>query len=306
MSSPAPRAVEVDAPAKVNLLLRVMDRRPSGYHELETLFQAVGLYDRLYLARTLEPGVTLEVLEADLGPAEDNLVFRAARAYLEAAGAREGVRVRLHKRIPAGSGLGGGSSDAGAALRALDRVFDGAVAQPALMELGARLGSDVPFFLGPSPLALGEGRGERLTPLPALPEAALVLGLPPVRIATGSAYEQLALAREVMGSGAPPPVLAGSPPGDWPRVAEVALNDFETVVVPAHPAVGRALRALRTGDALLTLLSGSGGAVFGVYPDPARAAEAAEAARRAAPETRFLTVPTLVTMPAPREAPLEP
>jgi 4-diphosphocytidyl-2-C-methyl-D-erythritol kinase len=301
--SSAPRAVSIEAPAKVNLLLRVLGRLPSGYHELETLFQAVGLYDRLVVERTNEAGVAVEATGLDAGPVEDNLAGRAARTYLDEAGVPDGVRVRLDKVIPAGAGLGGGSSDAAAVLRALDRLYEGAVAPDRLRELGAALGSDVPFFLGASPFALGEGRGERLTPLPPLPQAAIVLGLPPAHVATGPAYAALARARQRDGSGVPKRVLQRGPPGDWHGVAEVALNDFEHVVLPGYRAVTRALRALQQGESPLALLSGSGSAVFALHPDLQLAEAAAAAAGVLAPDTVFLAVPTLTSWPPVRDEP---
>lgn len=294
-------AVEVAAPAKVNLLLRVLDRRADGFHELETLFQAIDFGDRLTLARSETPGVELEVVGAELGPAADNLVVRAARAFLDRWAPGGGVRVTLEKRVPAGAGLGGGSSDAGATLRALPGLFGVDVAGDELHPLASELGSDVPFFLGPSGYAVATGRGERTRGLPPLPEAWLVVGLPPVHVATGPAFGALAEARR--GGPAPRPVLGASPPpSTWSEVARLASNDFESGVVERYPEVGRALDALRQGEPELALLSGSGGAVFAVHRARPRAEAAADQARAHAPSSRFVVARTLGLLPPPEPA----
>lgn len=287
-------SVEVLAPAKVNLHLRILARRPDGFHELDTVFQAVGLTDRLRLARTPEAGVRLQVRGADLGPPEQNLVMRAARGFVDRVPVAGGVRIELEKGIPAGAGLGGGSSDAAATIRALESLFEVALSPDGRLALAAELGSDVPFFLGPGGRALGQGRGERLIPLPPLPPAWLVLGLPPVHVATGPAYELLARSRQGTDVGHPP---GTGPVSEWYQVARQAVNDFEPVVAAAYPAVARALEAVRVAGPLLALLSGSGGAVFAVHLGRAAAEQAAAEARRAAPDVPFVVAPTLDELP---------
>jgi 4-diphosphocytidyl-2-C-methyl-D-erythritol kinase len=255
----------VAAPAKVNLLLRVLRRRPDGFHELATVFQAVSLSDvvEVELGGT---DVELAVEGAELGPAEENLAVRAVRVFQEAAGGPEGVQVRLRKEIPAGAGLGGGSSDAAAVLRALQRLTGSPLDAAGLLHLGAGLGSDVPFFLGRSPLAAATGRGERLHPWSPLPPAWLVLVLPPAHVSTPGAYRALAESREAgdsPASGVAPPELPPEPSG-WDEVVGWMENDFEAVVPGRHPPVDRALAALREVGARRVLLSGSGGACFAV------------------------------------------
>lgn len=274
--------VTLDAPAKVNLVLRVLERdEATGYHRLETVFQAVALADRLSIevGRAGAPAVELEVSGADVGPPEENLVTRAARAFLARIGAEARLRIGLEKRIPAGAGLGGGSSDAAAALRALNILFGERLAPSTLHELGAALGSDVPFFLCGSPTALAWGRGDRLRPVSPLPVAPVLLVLPGVHVATADAYE--ALAKERAGPGFPAEPRAGGLVGregelDWASLAAEAVNDFEAVVPPTRPRVARALRAVRDTAPRLSLLSGSGSAVFGVYRDTRAAAHARE------------------------------
>lgn len=256
----------VAAPAKVNLVLRVLARETGGFHQIETVFAALDLTDEITVERG-PAGVALEV-EGD-APADPrtNLAGRAALAFLAAAGARDGVRVRLRKRLPTGAGLGGGSSDAGATLRALNVLFGHPLERARLLDLGAGLGSDVPFFAAGVALALAWGRGERLLRLPSLPEAPCLVVVPPFSIATADAYAAMAEARA--GTIGPPsanildPVALSS----WERIAELAANDFEPVLLARHPELARALSLLRETGPLLALLSGSGSALFAVYPD---------------------------------------
>jgi 4-diphosphocytidyl-2-C-methyl-D-erythritol kinase len=276
-----PGGARVSAPAKVNLFLRVLGRRADGFHELETLFQAVDLCDDIEVRPTRESGVGLVLHGPDLGPWQENLAVRAARGFLELAAltGNPGVEVALRKGIPAGAGLGGGSSDAASVLRCMAALWPDAVGWPRLMDLGAALGSDVPFFMGRTTLALAGGRGEVLTPLPPLPTGHLVLVLPPVHVGTAEAYAALARLRAEHPEVAPQPgsSLSFHRTVTWSALRGLAANDFESVVPALHPEVETSLGALRRSGGDPTLLSGSGGACFGVYPGEAQARSAAEA-----------------------------
>ena len=173
-------AVRLPAHAKLNLFLRVMAREADGFHGLETLFCLVDLADELRAERREGRGVTIEVEGAELGPPGENLALRAAAAVLAATGDRFAVQLALTKRIPVRAGLGGGSSDAAAALLAVNRLAGNAVPRHELLQFAARLGSDVAFFLAGAPLALAWGHGERLLRLPPLPPAPALLLTPPV------------------------------------------------------------------------------------------------------------------------------
>lgn len=271
----------VDAPGKVNLFLRILAREASGYHGLETLLCGVGLADRVHLERRPEPGLELSVEGRwDLGPDEDNLVARAARAFRDRADLGDaGVALRLEKRIPPGSGLGGGSSDAAATLRGLNRLFGMPLADHALLRIAGGLGSDVPFFLSPSPLALGWSRGERLLALPPLPVVPVLLAVPDVPSSTPEAYGRLARRRDEDGGGRPPDprVLSAADLEGWSGVSALAVNDFEPVVCDGRPEIRALLDELRDAGAGPALLSGSGSAVFGVFRSPERAEEVREA-----------------------------
>lgn len=282
------RGLTLAAPAKVNLLLRVREREPSGYHRLQTVFCALELSDELQLALDPEPGVRLRVEGARLGDPEGNLVVRAARAWLAEAGPPtegdwQGVTARLTKRIPHGGGLGGGSSDAAATLRGLTALLPGRVPEERVAALGTALGSDVPFFLSQAPLCWAEGYGERLTPLPPLPARPVVLAIPPFRISTPVAYGWLDADRRGPGPFEGEAEGETAPPADWSDLATRSVNDFERSVFRRHPEL-RALRdRLRRSGAVPALLSGSGSTVFGIFESDARAEAAAETMQREAP-----------------------
>jgi 4-diphosphocytidyl-2-C-methyl-D-erythritol kinase len=260
------------APAKVNLFLRVLGARPDGFHEIETLFQAVDLSDEVSLQEAPRGGIALEVEGADLGPVEENLAHRAARAFLGAVGVSGSVLIRLKKRIPAGAGMGGGSSDAAAVLRLMNALYGEPLDADALVGVGAGLGSDVAFFLGESTTAIGRGRGEVLEAVPTLPEAQLVLVMPPVHVDTGQAYR--ALSSRGFTSGGP---RLGDPPAGWGWVASLAHNDFQDVVAGTHEEVREALDGLEAAGANPALLSGSGSSCFGRFPHAGVAASTAQA-----------------------------
>jgi len=270
--------LELRAPAKVNLVLRVLEREASGYHRIETLLCGIALSDRIRVERRSGPGVGVQIRSAwDLGPEEENLVVRAARAFLDRVDreARGGVALRLEKEVPPGSGLGGGSSDAAAVLRAMNRLHGDPLAEEELLRLGGGLGSDVPFFLGASPLALARGRGERLTALPPLPPRPLLLVVPPFGVSTTEAYGRLDRRREEGGGVSRSGILGSEHGGSWEAVSGSAENDFETVVFDLHPELARVREALAGSGAEPALLTGSGSALFGVFRD----AEALERAR---------------------------
>jgi 4-diphosphocytidyl-2-C-methyl-D-erythritol kinase len=285
-------AIETFAHAKLNLSLRVLAREATGYHQIETLFCALELADEIAISRT-SGGVSLVVDRPmdhtgpapDLGPVEENLAYRAAALFMREAPLTHGVHVRLVKRIPAGAGLGGGSSDAAAVLRALNKLSSKPMSAHALLELGGRLGSDVPFFVTGAPLALAWGRGERIAPLPPLPPAAVVLAVPPERIATADAYA--AIAAEC----ARAPMVIRMP-ASWSDIAESAHNDFEAIAFTLHPRLGVLRALLEDAGASIARLTGTGSVVFGVFVDAAAAAAAADRITDAHPDIAIIVTQT--------------
>lgn len=257
-------AVELVAHAKLNLLLRVLAREDDGYHGIESLFCLVGLTDSLRVERRERPGVTLEVAGADCGPSAENLAVRAATLVLEATGDRFGVHLTLTKRIPVRGGLGGGSSDAAAALIGTNQLAGGAIPRHELLQFAARLGSDIPFFLSGAPLALGWGHGERLLRLPPLPAAPALLVVPPFGVSTAEAYRMVDAARQHAGRRG---AVAMDPDGlaSWGGVARLGGNDFESALFGRYPELKRAFGALAETHPLLCRMSGSGSTLFAIY-----------------------------------------
>ena len=257
-------AVTASAPAKLNLFLRVLAREADGYHGLETLLCLVSLADTLRVERRDGGGVTIEVEGADVGPPEKNLAARGAAMVLEATGRKFGVHLALTKRIPARAGLGGGSSDAAAALLATNFLANGAVPRHELLQFAARLGSDVPFFVAGAPLALAWGHGERLLHLPPLPAAPALLLTPPKGIATAEAYAWVGEARQSAGRrGAV--ALDLDALSRWGDIGRMAGNDFESPVFQRVPEVRAAFEALAGTRPLVCRMTGSGSTLFAVY-----------------------------------------
>src|SRR5688572_7718071 len=188
---PMTAVARVRAQAKINLFLRILAREASGYHALETLFARLELADDVTV-RTTSGVRSIDCRGADLGPAESNLAYRAAVAYADATGWPGGFAIEIAKRIPVGGGLGGGSADAGAVLRALNMLAPDPVPTASLLEIAGALGADVPFMALVSPLALGWGRGDRMVALPPLPSLPVSLVTFPFGVSTGEAYGWLA------------------------------------------------------------------------------------------------------------------
>jgi 4-diphosphocytidyl-2-C-methyl-D-erythritol kinase len=289
MNPPARRITPgfVLAYAKINLTLEILARRDDGYHALRSVMLPIGLADEI----SIEPAERFRFacVPAELEP--DNLVVRALERI---ALAGVPLSVTLHKHIPVGAGLGGGSSDAAAILRAAMGGAFGAVATRDWLADARALGSDIPLFLVDGG-ALVEGTGERVTALGALPPWSLVLLVPGVHVATPDAFRRLAQTR----AAAPPAVrprnesaslraLVALQRGDYPGAIAAAVNDFEPIVRAAYPPVGAALDALHAAGARHAMLSGSGGACFALCPDAASAQELA--ARVRVPEGAWLAV----------------
>jgi len=291
-------ATLVRAPAKVNLTLRVLAREETGYHQIETLFCALELADTLEL-RTGGDGIRLEVEGAELGPVDDNLVVRAARAFERATGKSLDVGIRLRKEIPAGAGLGGGSSNAAATLDALNELHGRPLDDAALVELAADLGSDVAFFLCRSPLALAWGRGERLLPLPPLPRAQVLLAVPGFAIPTPEAYRDLAAYRAETRARAGAAVIPLGALASWEEVARAAANDFEPPTFRRFPELAELKRLLVEAGAHIALLSGSGSALFGIFPDEKQRDAAVSALHAHGTGRRLISTATAAGLPLP-------
>jgi 4-diphosphocytidyl-2-C-methyl-D-erythritol kinase len=246
------------AQAKINLSLRVLAKEADGYHSIETVFLRLALGDdvRVHIraaARTLRCGV----MKGE--PEEKNLAFRAAALYAEETGWPGGFEIVIKKRIPIGGGLGGGSADAAAVLRILNSLAPHPISSAGLQDLGARIGSDVPFLASEYAMAIGWGRGEKLLGLPPLPPRDVQLFFPPFGIDTGEAYSLLDATR-----GDRPaefPDLTAEMFRDWESAARHSMNEFEAVIRPRWPAID-ALMSRGDRYGLFYRMSGSGSTVF--------------------------------------------
>jgi 4-diphosphocytidyl-2-C-methyl-D-erythritol kinase len=273
--------VRIPAFAKINLRLEVLGKRPDGFHELRTIFQTISLKDELRLKATPTPGIQLEVRGNDLlsnEAVEKNLVYRAVQALRGELKTPGGVAIELRKSIPAGRGLGGGSSDAAAALTGFLRLVKRQVPRERLFELAGTLGADVPVFLEGG-RALGIGKGDEIYPLPDIPRLHLLVVSPKaIHVPTPDAYRWL-------NSPQLHPARLTNPVGDpklykfcalaWSLQGSPLLNDFEEAVFRQHPRLAEIKRDLLQNGATEALLAGSGSAVFGVFPSPAKARRAA-------------------------------
>jgi 4-diphosphocytidyl-2-C-methyl-D-erythritol kinase len=276
------------ANAKVNLDLRVLERRADGYHDLRTIFQAIALHDTIVIESTPRRPFSLAG-DASLMPlGEENLAWKAAAVLWRAigrSGVPTGARVTIRKRIPAQAGLGGGSSDAAATLLGLHRVWRAPLVATELASLAATLGADVPFFLVGG-TALGLGRGDDVFPLIDVAVREVVIVRPAFGVATTDAYAWLAEARSRSAQRA-----AGRSGG--------LVNDFEAVVEARHPEIRRIRERLRELGATVTRLSGSGSAVFGLFDTAARARRAAAEIGR--PDWTVVHTRTALRTPKQRE-----
>lgn len=280
------RRVAIRCPGKVNLHLEVLGRRADGYHELRTIFAAVGVWDELSFVSDGSGALTLEVEPPATVPVgAENLVVRAAHAARESWGVAEGARITLRKGVPVAGGMGGGSSDAAAALVALAELWRRPQPISSLQGLAAELGSDVPYFLIAG-AAWGEGRGERVRALPDLPPWWVVLLPGDEPVPTAQVYGLLDGASALRG----PAVEVDfwlQRGGELPLAA--LRNDLEPTVVAGWPPVRDRLESVGRAGAMLAMVSGSGGTVFGVYSDEA---SAQAGAARCAP-LRALVAPLL-------------
>jgi 4-diphosphocytidyl-2-C-methyl-D-erythritol kinase len=267
------RTLTIPAHAKINWTLYVLGRRADGFHEIRTVMQTITLHDSLTFTQGDDERLTLTCNEPSIPVNEKNLVLRAALALREKYGVREGARIHLLKRIPAEAGLGGGSSDAAAALMGLAHLWKIKTNREELTEIGARLGADVPFFFTGG-TALGTGLGTEITPLRDVSAEHLLIIKPRAKVSTPEAYK--ALKRPALTKDGRDIILSIS--RAEARISdslhEALHNDFEPVIFELYPEIARARERLLEQGARGALLAGSGASVFGIF-------ESVEAQRRA-------------------------
>ncbi len=270
------------SPCKVNLLLNILGKRPDGFHDLETVMHPIGLFDHLALCRG-GSGIELTCNDPHLPTDSRNLVYRAAALFRETAGIKDGIRLRLEKRIPLAAGLGGGSGNAATTLRGLNELFGMPIELRVLETLAAALGSDVPFFLQNQP-ALATGRGERIQPLdffPAMRGAAFLLIHPGFGIATAWAYQQLARFPAAL-NGRPGraqkliSLLRGT---ELTMATSEFYNSLEAPAFEKYPWLALLQEFLHAEGAVGALMSGSGSTSFAIVADLTSANTLAEKVR---------------------------
>jgi 4-diphosphocytidyl-2-C-methyl-D-erythritol kinase len=268
--------VRIRAFAKVNLCLHVMGKRPDGYHELRTIFQAISLHDTLEISIERTPTLSVQWMTCNVPglQSEENLVMRAIRAISPEIGFYGNVVVHLEKRIPVARGLGGGSSDAAAALIGMLRLTGLQVPLPRLMEIAAGLGADVPFFLFGG-RALAVNRGDEIYPLPNGPKQTILVVSPrDIGVSTKDAYEWISAELTRLSK---PNRIWGFCALCWSRQGAGISNDFEGPVFSRYPRLREIRDALLERGAADAALAGSGSAVFGIFRNPAQARRAARA-----------------------------
>jgi 4-diphosphocytidyl-2-C-methyl-D-erythritol kinase len=275
-------AVTVWAPAKVNLFLEVLAKRPDGYHDIATLMVAVSLFDTLELKEDPSGEIRLVSDSLDLPSGPENLVYRAADLLRRRCGVDRGVSLRLRKRIPLAAGLAGGSSDAAATLAGLNRLWRLGLSPTELAALGAELGSDVAFFFSPL-VAWCTGRGEKVEPLRLGRPLFLVLACPPVGVSTAAAYRGVTVPDEPRDGAAMRAAVTAGDPEEIGRCLHNCLQPVAEGLCPEIPAVRQRLEALAPAG---VLMSGSGSTVFALCRDHGEALRVVRALAPAPEATR--------------------
>ncbi len=267
---------------KINLGLDVLGVLPNGYHQVKMIMQTVGVYDTVHISRKPEPGIDMEVVleerTATLEADENNLCVKAARLLLaDANRLDEGLHISLTKRIPIAAGMAGGSTDAAAVLLGVNELLDLQYSRERLMELAVQIGADVPYcIMGGT--ALSEGIGEQLTRLPDVPAWHILIGKPPIDVSTKFVYEHLDAAEDIVH----PDIDALSDAlaaGDLQGAANVMGNVLATVTEPAYPVITQIRKLMDDAGAVVSMMTGSGPTVFGIFNDETTCKQAEDALR---------------------------
>jgi 4-diphosphocytidyl-2-C-methyl-D-erythritol kinase len=265
-------SLHLESPAKVNLRLEILKKRKDGYHELRTIFQKISLHDTLRFSLKKERGVSIATDHPKLPIGKNNLVYKAVQSMMKVSGYRGGVDIEIQKRIPLGAGLGGGSSNAATALRALNHLLEMGLPEKKLMGMGLEIGADVPFFFLKG-AAIGSGIGERLRKV-ELPDLWYILIYPNFEVSTRWAYRNFVLTNEQFHLNLRG--LLKTPEG----ISRILLNHLEAVVSKKYPQIDLMKNTLFSAGALGALMTGSGPTVFGLFQDKGSATAAYEKIRR--------------------------
>lgn len=282
--------MRLQAFAKINLGLDVLEKREDGYHEVRMIMQTIRMYDQLDMRKSVEPGIHLTTNKKYIPVDENNLVWRAAKLMMDTCGIIEGVSIHLHKVIPVAAGMAGGSSDAAATLVGMNRLFHCGLSKEKLMELGVQIGADVPYCVLRG-TALAEGIGEKLTVLPPMPDCWILIGKPGISVSTKYVYTTLDLNTDTVH-----PDIDGMKKaledGNLYGITERMGNVLQDVTIPAYPEVERIKEQMKTLGAVNAMMSGSGPTVFGIFDNEEKAQEACQKLWESGScQQVFLTVP---------------
>lgn len=250
------RSITLTAPAKVNLFLKIQSRRPDGYHNIETLFERISLADEITISR-IPSGIVIESDKFITAKAKDNLMYKAAESILRHRGVAEGVKISIKKRIPIAAGLGGGSSDAASVLMGINELFGLKLKRAKLMELGARLGADVPFFILGAPFAIGTGKGDKLKVVKSGRRLWHLVVYPGFKLATKDIYEAFDLLTSKSRNVKINPCFTGSA-----TLERMLYNDLQHIATAKKKVLGRIIERLAYELDVRPIVSGSGPSVF--------------------------------------------
>lgn len=271
-------SLQLRAYAKINLGLDVVKKREDGYHEVRMIMQTVKLFDKLTFRLLEEDEIRMKTNLGFLPVDEKNLVYKAIRLLKDTYHIDKGMEVDLFKCIPVAAGMAGGSTDCAAALVGASRLFGLHLEQKTLMELGVKLGADVPYCVLRG-TALSEGIGEILTPLPPMPDCSILIAKPPISVSTKFVYEHLD-AKEVIAHPDIDGMVDAIKEGSLLGIADRMENVLETVTIPAYPVIENIKTCMKEMGAMNALMSGSGPTVFGLFVEEQQAEQAAERIRK--------------------------
>ena len=266
--------LKLRAQAKINLGLDVLRRREDGYHEVKMVMQTVGIYDQIELVKCKEPGIRVKTNLFYVPENENNLVYKAAKLLIDEFSIEEGVFINLNKYIPVAAGMAGGSADAASVLYGMNRMFRLGLSRQQLMERSVKIGADVPYCIMRG-TALAEGIGEKLTPLPPMPECSVLVAKPAISVSTKYVYENLH-ANDLSPEQHPDvdAVIEGIRSGDLKKISDSMGNVLELVTAKEYPVIEEIKKFMKDHGSLNAMMSGSGPTVFGLFDDKEAASSA--------------------------------
>ncbi|MCI6431362.1 MAG: 4-(cytidine 5'-diphospho)-2-C-methyl-D-erythritol kinase [Oliverpabstia sp.] len=280
--------MKLRAYAKINLGLDVLRRREDGYHDVKMIMQTIQMYDMLEMEKSEQPGIHLTTNLSYIPVNENNLVYKAVKLLMDQYRIEEGITISLNKFIPVAAGMAGGSSDAAAALVGVNRMFQLGLTRQQLMELGVKIGADVPYCVMRG-TALAEGIGEKLTALPPMPQCYVLIGKPGISVSTKFVYTNLNLGPDTHHPDIDGMIQALQD-GDLYGITDRMENVLESVTIPAYPVIETIKDHMKAHGAVNAMMSGSGPTVFGIFDDKEKAEYACEKLRES-----MLTKQTFLT-----------